>query len=59
MISPGGLRHETGPSPRERIALRNFETVQRVGVAAVEARLLDITRDRAETYARIAAMCEE
>jgi hypothetical protein len=59
MISPRGLHHETGPSPRERVALRNFETVQRVGVAAIEARMLDIARDREETYARIAVMCEE
>lgn len=54
MLSPKGLDQETGPTVRERIALRNLETVRRVGVAALEAAYSDIARDRAETYARLA-----
>lgn len=53
MVSPGGLTRETGPSVRERIAQRNLQTIQRVGVATLEAVFGDIARDRARTYARI------
>lgn len=55
MLSPEGRNQEAGPSVRERIARRNFETVQSAGVDALEAVFRDIARDRAETYARITA----
>jgi|SoiMethySBSTD1v2_1073268.scaffolds.fasta_scaffold26825_2 hypothetical protein len=40
---------------RERIARKNHETVRAAGVAALRARLDDIGRDRAASYARLGA----
>ncbi len=40
---------------RERIARKNHETVRAAGIAALEARLDDIRRDRAASYARLGA----
>ncbi len=54
MVSARGVRAEPPPlGVRERIALRNLQTVQRVGTAAIEAVLADIDKDRNETYARL------
>jgi hypothetical protein len=38
---------------RQRIAVANQTTVERVGVELIEARLLDIHRDRQATYLRL------
>jgi len=42
-----------GPSPRERVARANLETVQRVGLRDVERALLAIHDDRRDTYAAL------
>lgn len=55
MLSPAGREREPGPSVRERITLKNFEMVRSAGADALEAVFRDIARDRADTYARIAA----
>jgi hypothetical protein len=51
------LRRATGEGPAvsDDVTRRNFESVGERGVAALEAVLRDIRRDRDETYARLAA----
>ncbi len=49
----GDLPALQGPSPRERVAQANLETVQRVGLEDVERALLAIHDDRRRTYAAL------
>jgi hypothetical protein len=55
MLDPQLGMIRTEPGIRERIALNNLETIQRLGPASVEAILDDIALDRRESYARIQA----
>lgn len=56
MLSPVGQPPPAAPSVRDRIALRNLETVRSVGASALDAVFVDIARDRAESYTRLGAM---
>ncbi|NLE86389.1 MAG: DUF1415 domain-containing protein [Myxococcales bacterium] len=49
----GDVSAPPGPSPRERVARANLETVQRVGLRDVERALLAIHDDRRDTYAAL------
>lgn len=53
MLSPVGLAKAAGPGLTDQIAIRNLETVQRVGIERLEAVLASIARDRSESYARL------
>jgi len=53
MLSPAGLAAPEKEGVRERIAQNNLDTVVEQGIAAIEAVLADIARDRAASYARL------
>jgi hypothetical protein len=57
MLTPHALLAEPVESLRVKIARQNLETVERVGVAELEALFEDIQRDRAASYASLAATC--
>jgi hypothetical protein len=56
-VRTSALRRVTGEDPAvsDDVTRRNFETVNARGVAALEAVLRDLRRDRDESYARLAA----
>lgn len=53
MMTPQGLEREIGPSVRDRIGMKNLETVRQLGAATLQAVFSDIARDRAESYASL------
>ena len=57
LVRTSVLRRATGEGPRvsDDVTRRNFETVGRRGVEALEAVLRDLRRDRDESYARLGA----
>jgi len=59
MVSPAHARAEPERSVRERIALRNLETVRRVGPETLEAVFQDIAQDRASSYGRLRVAAAE
>lgn len=52
MLSSVGQQPPATADVRARIALRNLETLRRVGAPELDAVFADIARDRAESYAR-------
>jgi hypothetical protein len=55
LVRTSVLRRATGEGPRvsDDVTRRNFEAVRARGVEALEAVLLDLRRDRDESYARL------